>query len=288
MIVQEAARWTPSAVAFDPWNCTQLNTQLTDRDGLQTVEVRQGSRTLSEPTKQLAELVLRGRLAHPDHPILNLHAASLRVKPDSNDNVVPDKKVAKTRIDGMSALITALAAAIREPDVQPSYYETHASGNFLADMRSPMAYTTTTRTYHTDPRPWWQRFGEQIRGLWTGPITSSSPELARLWSSPPTATGISVNEHSALNFSPVWAAVNLIARDCGVLPLRLYRRRPDGGKEPFGDRPITPVPTTTESGDGRDELSADVAIARADLGKRLRGDRARCERPAEVSLSHQP
>lgn len=78
-------------------------------------------------------------------------------------------------------------------------------------------------------------FLEQLRSSWSGPLTSSSPELARLWASPPVASGVSVNETTALNYSAFWAAVSLISSDVASLPLILYKRTQNGGKERYTD-----------------------------------------------------
>jgi HK97 family phage portal protein len=75
-----------------------------------------------------------------------------------------------------------------------------------------------------------------LRSYWSGPITSNSPELARLFADPPVTSGVAVNEQTALNYSAVWAAVQRISGDVGSLPLVLYRRVGDG-KEPLRDHP---------------------------------------------------
>jgi HK97 family phage portal protein len=76
---------------------------------------------------------------------------------------------------------------------------------------------------------------EMVRGIWSGPLTSSSPELARWWGAPATATGIGVNETTALTYSAFWACVNAIATDCASLPLIHYKRLKSGGKERYTD-----------------------------------------------------
>lgn len=43
-------------------------------------------------------------------------------------------------------------------------------------------------------------------------------------------TGLAVDAHVALSFSPWWRGLNLIANSVGKLPLYLYRRQPGGGK----------------------------------------------------------
>lgn len=50
-----------------------------------------------------------------------------------------------------------------------------------------------------------------------------------------STTGVSVDEYSALHYSPVWAGVTTLSRDIAKLPLVFYKNLPNGGKEPFRD-----------------------------------------------------
>lgn len=77
------------------------------------------------------------------------------------------------------------------------------------------------------------RAAAAVRSVWSGPITSNSPELARLWADPPAAAGIAVNERSALNYSAVFDAVWTISVQMASFPLIHYKRLPNGGKERF-------------------------------------------------------
>jgi len=47
----------------------------------------------------------------------------------------------------------------------------------------------------------------------------------------PTQSGVSVTPSSAMGYPPVWRAINLISGDVASLPLKIFRREPDGGKE---------------------------------------------------------
>lgn len=57
----------------------------------------------------------------------------------------------------------------------------------------------------------------------------------------PTASGISVNESTALKFSPVFAAVVKIAGTVASLPLQVYREDPKRGKKKATDYPLYPI-----------------------------------------------
>jgi len=54
----------------------------------------------------------------------------------------------------------------------------------------------------------------------------------------PTYSGVAVSSENAMNFSAVFCAVNIIAGSIASLPLQLYRRVGDGGKEPYRDHPL--------------------------------------------------
>jgi HK97 family phage portal protein len=77
------------------------------------------------------------------------------------------------------------------------------------------------------------RWVQAVRSLVISPINAKDPALARLFDGPPAASGVAVNEWTALNYSAVWAAVSLISSTVGSLPLKLYKRLPNGGKEPY-------------------------------------------------------
>lgn len=53
-----------------------------------------------------------------------------------------------------------------------------------------------------------------------------------------TASGVSVNEDSALNYSAVWAATCILSESVASLPCVLYRRLPGGGKERAAKHPL--------------------------------------------------
>lgn len=69
------------------------------------------------------------------------------------------------------------------------------------------------------------------------------PNDERVWSSwaPPTRSGVRMDANRAMTVSAVWAAVRLVSETVGMLPLHVYRRRADGGKEPARDHPIEVV-----------------------------------------------
>jgi phage terminase large subunit-like protein len=99
-------------LGVDPWNATQLVTQLTDQDGLKVEMVRQGYATLSPATKELERQVLAGVTRHGNNPLLNWAADNACVTRDANDNVRLSKRSSRGRIDPLSALVNAYASRL--------------------------------------------------------------------------------------------------------------------------------------------------------------------------------
>jgi phage terminase large subunit-like protein len=108
-------------VGFDPWNATQIATQLTG-DGFPMVEVRQGYRSMTEPTKQLMALIQSATIEHNANPVLNWMMANVAVSQDPAGNLKPDKSKSTEKIDGVVALVIGLSRQMVNPD-SGSIYE---------------------------------------------------------------------------------------------------------------------------------------------------------------------
>jgi HK97 family phage portal protein len=83
-----------------------------------------------------------------------------------------------------------------------------------------------------------ERIKEAVRSYWLGPIMSSDPRARDFFGGSPTSTGVSVDEFSAMNYSAVYAAVQLISSQVGNLPLVLYKKLPGGGKTRYEAHPL--------------------------------------------------
>jgi phage terminase large subunit-like protein len=106
----------------DPWNATQLAGQLLEQDGLPLEFLRQGYASLSAPTKELERMVLDGRIRHGGNPVLNWQADNACVDTDPAGNVKLSKKTSRQRIDGMAALVNAIAARMAGGEPKRSIY----------------------------------------------------------------------------------------------------------------------------------------------------------------------
>jgi phage terminase large subunit-like protein len=98
-------------LGIDPWNAQAIETQLTG-DGFILVPIRQGFASMTAPTKHLEKLLLERNIRHDGNPVLRWNASNVSVKSDPAGNLKPDKATSTEKIDGIVALIIALARAI--------------------------------------------------------------------------------------------------------------------------------------------------------------------------------
>ena len=111
-LLEMASRFEVQAVAFDPFQATQLSTRMLS-EGLPMIEVRPTVLNFSEPMKTLEALVLQKKLAHDSDPVLTWMASNVVAHMDVKDNIYPRKERAENKIDGIVALIMALSRAIK-------------------------------------------------------------------------------------------------------------------------------------------------------------------------------
>lgn len=97
-------------LCYDPYNATHF-AQDFDAQGIITVEVRQGMRTLSEPTKAFREEAYRGNILHEPNPLLDWAISNAVTKRDHNENIILDKEKSTNRIDPIAAVINAFSRA---------------------------------------------------------------------------------------------------------------------------------------------------------------------------------
>lgn len=122
-ILEDAETYRIERFGFDPFNALQVMIQL-GGEGLPTEKVRQGFLTLSGPSKELERLLLGGAFWHGGHPVLEWCASNVAIETDAAGNIKPSKAKSTERIDGIAALVSALALALSaDEDQGPSVYE---------------------------------------------------------------------------------------------------------------------------------------------------------------------
>ena len=115
--------WIIKEICFDPYNATQFATEMMD-EGYEMVEIRQGTKTLSEPTKNFRELVYQKKIHHDNNPVLGWAIGNAVTNQDHNENILLDKGKSTERIDPIAALINAHVRAMLNEDTG-SAYEDH-------------------------------------------------------------------------------------------------------------------------------------------------------------------
>jgi phage terminase large subunit-like protein len=113
--------WYIEEVCVDPWGAQQITATL-DELGKTVVEIIQGYKTLSEPTKHLRESAYSGSLTHDNSPVLMFAVGNAIIRQDYNQNMTLDKSKAKLRIDPIAALINAHVRAMTS-ETSGSVYE---------------------------------------------------------------------------------------------------------------------------------------------------------------------
>lgn len=111
-IQEDAKRFQIQAHGYDPWGATKLAQELLE-EGAPMVEVRQGIPTLGEASAKFEELVYAGLLDHGGHPMMRWMIENVVLHMDRNGNFKPDKAASAEKIDGVIAVVSALALAIK-------------------------------------------------------------------------------------------------------------------------------------------------------------------------------
>jgi phage terminase large subunit-like protein len=106
-IVGDASLVNLRTIGYDRWNAIKLVQELDD-EGLQLEGIAQTIGSLSAPTKELMRLVNGRLLRHGHHPVLRWMVSNVVPLFDAEENVKPDKKRSKEKIDGVVAACNAL------------------------------------------------------------------------------------------------------------------------------------------------------------------------------------
>lgn len=107
----------PKWIEYDPWAATHIVQDLTNA-GVKMHPFPQNVSHFSAPTKEFERLAYQGSFRHGGHPILKWMLSGCVAYQDPNENIRYVKNKSKKRIDGIIALIMALAGT-----------NTHENGN---------------------------------------------------------------------------------------------------------------------------------------------------------------
>lgn len=120
-------RFEVREIAYDPWNSSQLVTDL-QADGAPMATMRQGFASMSAPTKEFQRIMLEGtevepRLRHGGNPCVRWQIDNFAVEMDASGNVKPSKRNSGDKIDGVVSAIMALSRAVHHEPPRVSAYD---------------------------------------------------------------------------------------------------------------------------------------------------------------------
>ena len=98
-------------IGYDPWSATTMAQIMQDDMGIVVVPMRQGRFTFSEPSKELDSRIAERRIRHDGNPVMEWMINNVVAEMDERENIMPSKGKSNERIDGVMALIMALARA---------------------------------------------------------------------------------------------------------------------------------------------------------------------------------
>lgn len=103
-----ASQYNIHSVAHDRWNEGQLIIKLRE-EGVNCRPLGQGYASLSPPTKQLEIMTTKGELVHGGNPVSRWQCSNIALARDAADNWKIDKAKSTEKVDGMAALVGAIA-----------------------------------------------------------------------------------------------------------------------------------------------------------------------------------
>ena len=122
-------RFPIASVGYDRHLAGEFIQDLTD-DGFECFPIAQGHVSLTDATSEWEALVLSRRLIHAGNPCMDWQMSHVVTRPDSNNNIVVDKKKSTQRIDGVAAGIMALDRCLRQTAApkNPPKFRVHVFG----------------------------------------------------------------------------------------------------------------------------------------------------------------
>lgn len=126
-LIQDMRTFQVTRIGYDPWNATQFVQQLQEagiRDD-KLVEIPPTAINFNEPMKEIAALVMRGKVKHDGDPVLTYAMGNVQAKVDARDNVYPVKARAENKIDAAVALIAAMSLVLKS---KPRFKSVYGNG----------------------------------------------------------------------------------------------------------------------------------------------------------------
>lgn len=112
-LMEFKAKFRPERVGLDPgYNAEQFRQHM-EREGVQIAEIPHTVLRFSEPMKELAALIMAGKVHHDGDPILRWAIGNVAAKEDVKGNVYPRKPRPENKIDPAVMLIANMGEQFR-------------------------------------------------------------------------------------------------------------------------------------------------------------------------------
>lgn len=122
-IDRDAQTFDIKEVGYDRWGAAEVYLHL-EKAGMATVQIGQGFQSMSAPMKELEKLIVSGRIRHGNNPVLTWNMHNLVATRDPSNNMKPDKRRSREKIDGAVATIMGIDRATRhDPEALRSVYD---------------------------------------------------------------------------------------------------------------------------------------------------------------------
>ena len=122
-VCQDAEEYQIQEIAYDPFRSTELIPKL-QAEGLTIFPHRQGFLSMGPSTFETERLILGRQLVHGGNKVLRWAFSNTVVEADAHENKKPSKRMSKSRIDPVVALVMAAGRASLVARAGPSIYET--------------------------------------------------------------------------------------------------------------------------------------------------------------------
>ena len=107
-----AERFQVRALAYDPYQASNIVIQqLGDYDGLPIVKHGQGYLDMSVPSKEFSNRIKQRTLCHDGNPVMRWMFQHCVVDTDPAENIKPNKRKSRHKIDGVVASVMAVGLA---------------------------------------------------------------------------------------------------------------------------------------------------------------------------------
>jgi len=115
-ILETARLQSIQELGFDKWNAMQIGADLNATTAIKCVEVPQTQAHLTNPCRELLNLVRRGDLYHFSNPMLSWCISNVILQEnEKTGGIKPEKLSAIEKIDGVSALVNSLSRQLAAP-----------------------------------------------------------------------------------------------------------------------------------------------------------------------------